>query len=91
MREVLSQVVVISMAVAVGLPFQGLKERKPAELFIQALVRLVKAPPHQQPHQCRHLSLNTPLMKVIHFNGASFQTTVIKARGALDWEAVETA
>lgn len=46
--------------------------------------------PHQQPHQRRHLSLNTPLMKVIHFNGASFRTAVIKARGALDWEVVET-
>lgn len=39
------QVVVISTAVAVGLRFKGLKEGKPAELFIQALVRLVKCPP----------------------------------------------
>lgn len=92
------QVVVISAAVAVGLRFKGLKERKPAELFIQALVRLDKCPPprsstflHVQPHQRRHLPLNTPLMKVIHFNGASFQTPVIKACGALDWEVVETA
>lgn len=92
------QVVVISTAVAVGLRFKGLKERKPAELFIQALVRLDKCPPprsstflHVQPHQRRHLPLNTPLMKVIHFNGASFQTPVIKACGALDWEVVETA
>lgn len=42
------------------------------------------------PYQGRHLSLNTVLMKVIHFNGASFQTPVIKASGALDWEVVET-
>lgn len=85
------------MPVAVGLPFKGLKEPKPAELFIQALVRLVKPPAPAatllpvRPHQRRHLSLNTPLMKVIHFNGASFQTPVIKACGALDWEVVETA
>lgn len=83
-KEAHSQVVVIWMAVAVGLPFKGLKEGKPAELFIQALVRLVKGPRsptflHVRPHQRRHLSLNTPLMKVIHFNGASFQTVVIKA------------
>lgn len=88
--------VVILMAVAVGLPFKGLKERKPAKLFIQALVRLVQGPRsptflHVRPHQRRHLSLNTPLMKVIHFNGASFQTPVIKVCGALDWEVVETA
>ncbi len=42
------------------------------------------------PPQQRHLSLNTTLMKVIHFNGASFQPPVIKACAALDWEAVET-
>lgn len=42
------------------------------------------------PHQQRHLSLNTILMKVIYFNGASFQTPVIKACGAFDWEVVET-
>ena len=93
-KETHGQVVVISMAVAVGLPSEGLKERKPAELFIQAVVRLVKGPRSPtfrrvRPHRRRHLSLNTPLMKVIHFNGASFQTPVIKACGALDWEVVE--
>lgn len=86
------------MAVAVGLRLKGAKERKTCRAVYSGTCTsgqvLPPAPTslflHVQPHQRRHLSLNTTLMKVIHFNGASFQTPVIKACGALDWEVVET-
>lgn len=87
--------VVISLVVAVGFTLRGWKKEKPAALFIQALERLDKCSRSFLLTAClayeqRHLSLNTAVMKVIHFNGASFQTPVIKACSALDWEVVET-
>lgn len=41
------------------------------------------------PYQWMHLSLNTTLMKVIRFNGASFRTPAIKVCATFDWEVVE--
>lgn len=92
------QVVVISKAVAAGLHWKREKERKTCWAVYSGTCtsgQVAPQPPFspsstRSPHQWRHLSLNTTLMKVIHFNGASFQTLVIKACGALVWEVVET-
>lgn len=91
--------VVISTAVAVGLRSKTAKERKTCRAVYSGTCTSGQViPPTRPPSWCmfnptseKHLSLNTALMKVIHFNGASFQTPVIKACGALDWEVVETA
>ena len=78
-----------------GLCSKRAKERKTCwavYLGTRASGQVLLLPPLARcsTQQQRHLSLNTALMKVIHFNGASFQTLAIKACGALVWEVVET-
>lgn len=76
-----------------GASLSGAQRKKTCPAVYSGTCRSGQAPtpPHTPPTTSRHLSLNTPLMKVIHFNGASFQTAAIKARAALGREVVGTA